>query len=88
MFTLVQFNLRFRQDLWSQPEMSCFLQYNVRDPRSQDPVFLELCPQVSPVGLSVMKLSSYNSSNIPTYLSMLLHWLPLLKKSDVNGDHP
>ena len=30
-------------DFWSWPKMSGFLQNNVRDPRSQDPNFLELC---------------------------------------------
>ena len=29
-------------DFWSQPKMSGFFQNNVRDPRSQDPDFLEL----------------------------------------------
>ena len=32
-------------DFWSQPKMPGFLQNNVRDPRSQDPDFLELCRQ-------------------------------------------
>ena len=31
-----------RSDFWSQPKMSGYLQNNVRDPRSQDPDFLEL----------------------------------------------
>ena len=30
-------------DFWSPPKMSGYLQNNVRDPRSQDPDFLELC---------------------------------------------
>jgi hypothetical protein len=30
-------------DFWTQPKMSGFLLNNVRDPRSQDPDFLELC---------------------------------------------
>jgi hypothetical protein len=33
-------------DFLTQPKMSRFLQNNVRDPRSQDPDFLELCKEL------------------------------------------
>ena len=33
---------------WFQPKMSGFLQNNVRDPRSQNPDFLELCCNTDP----------------------------------------
>ena len=35
-------------DSWSHPKMSGILQNNVRDPRSQDPNFLELCDWLNP----------------------------------------
>ena len=40
----VSYNLHINIYFWSQQKMSGFLQNNVRDPRSQDPDFLELCP--------------------------------------------
>jgi hypothetical protein len=49
-------------DFWSQPKISGFLQNNVQDPKSQDPIFLELCIDVSGNVQETSETSSFEFS--------------------------
>ena len=60
-FHFQQQNRSNGSDFWSQPKMSGFLQSNVRDPRSQDPDFLELTPV-----LKVMTTDVHSSGRLTT----------------------